>query len=85
MQAIWPQSVGWTHNGGISGEDGDEDLDDGTDPATQPSQAGDSYAAKNPLIGAGANDDDTYSGYKRELAMDWQSLTPEMHSVSLAA
>ena len=65
VRDIWPQSAGWTHNGDIPGEDGDDDLDDGTAPSTQPSQLKDSCATENPPVDAGVDEDDTYSGYRR--------------------
>ena len=64
VRTIWPQSADWTHDGDILGKNDDEDLDDGTAMATQPSQVEDSCAADNPLIHTRADKDDKYSRYK---------------------
>ena len=57
VQAIWPQSTGWTHNRGIPDDDYGDDPDDGDAPMTQLSQVEDSLVAEDPLIDVGANKD----------------------------
>ena len=64
MQAVWPQSSGWTHDGGTLGNHGEDDSDEGTAPAMQPAQAENSAAAEDPFIDAGAAEDENYSGYE---------------------
>ena len=64
MQAVWPQSVGWTHDGDASGNDDEDESEEGTAPTTQAVQAVNSVAAEDPLIDAGAAKDETYSGYE---------------------
>ena len=48
--AIWPQSAGWTHDGGIPSEDGDDKLDNADAPQIQQLQVRYSLAAEDPLI-----------------------------------
>ena len=64
VRALWPQSAGWAHDGESSGNDVEDESEEGTAPAMQPAQAENSVAAKDPLIDAGAAKDETHSGYE---------------------
>ena len=62
--AVWPQSAGWTHDGGIPSATEEDELAEDDAPQTQQSPVQDSLAAEDPLVDAGANEDDEYSGYE---------------------
>ena len=64
VRGVWPQSAGWTHDGDISGNDSDDESEEEEAYKTQPVHATDSVAAEDPLVDAGADEDETYSRYE---------------------
>jgi len=80
--AVWPQSAGWTHDGGIPSATEEDELAEDDAPQTQQSPVQDSLAAEDPLVDAGANEDDEYSGYEEGTGFGMALFDAEMHSVS---